>query len=99
MAKPLRFKNMNEEQEKQEKKDKEIALLWLDLENRVKMHDFGLMMKTYWELFYTLWPEKRKNKKKTPEETVKEAKELLSPDEIRVKLDNIADQMRFPKAE
>lgn len=81
------------------KKEKELELLWLDLENRVKSHDFGLMMKTYWALFYTIWPEKRKNTKKTASEVVKDAKEMLSPDEINAKLNDIGKQFHIDPSE
>jgi len=82
-----------------EEKQKEIDLRWADLDNAVKMRDFGLMMRRYWVLYYTLWPERRKNKAKTPEKTIDDAGQMLTPDEARRKMDEIGELFRVKPPE
>jgi len=71
-----------------------IELCWLDLENAVKARDFKIMMRRYWVLFYTLWPEKRKNKAKPVEETINAVNELLDPAGVAKRCDEIGDLLK-----
>jgi len=73
-----------------------VKLYYMNLGNAIDLNDKDACNRYFWALYYEIWPERRK--KSTPP-TEKIASEMLSPDQIQAKMNDIGRQMHFVEPE